>query len=252
MPRPAGRGTIISIHVLRVEDDNRKERPEECDHDFNPRPPCGGRPNLRTTRDMSPEISIHVLRVEDDLQLFLFTGILVYFNPRPPCGGRRLTPRPAGRGTIISIHVLRVEDDIDSRSTAQYPGISIHVLRVEDDGCGHGQPHLWHISIHVLRVEDDSMYGCPVSDRNDFNPRPPCGGRHGGWPSFHANRRFQSTSSVWRTTYIAGQESMSDSISIHVLRVEDDCIGRCISAVPHLFQSTSSVWRTTSIWWTLV
>ena len=43
MPRPAGRGTIISIHVLRVEDD------------------AAGRAMAR-----KGVISIHVLRVEDD------------------------------------------------------------------------------------------------------------------------------------------------------------------------------------------
>ena len=44
MPRPAGRGTIISIHVLRVEDDHSRW---ECNRFV--------------------KISIHVLRVEDDM-----------------------------------------------------------------------------------------------------------------------------------------------------------------------------------------
>ena len=33
------------------------------------------------------------------------------------------------------------------------------------------------ISIHVLRVEDDLMSGQQVLGIDDFNPRPPCGGR---------------------------------------------------------------------------
>ena len=57
--------------------------------------------------------------------------------------------------------------------------ISIHVLRVEDDGgevdavAGDG-----NISIHVLRVEDDLIFAAPR----------------------RVLQRFQSTSSVWRTT----------------------------------------------------
>ena len=33
----------ISIHVLRVEDDNVRLTDNELDKHFNPRPPCGGR-----------------------------------------------------------------------------------------------------------------------------------------------------------------------------------------------------------------
>ena len=56
------------------------------------------------------------------------------------------------------------------------------------------------ISIHVLRVEDDLRHTCTHVHQNDFNPRPPCGGRQiatGPAPEMEA---FQSTSSVWRTT----------------------------------------------------
>ena len=58
----------------------------------------------------------------------------------------------------------------------------------------------------------------------DFNPRPPCGGR-----------RVQH--GIHQTDY---------SISIHVLRVEDDseCNSHTLSL--KIFQSTSSVWRTTA------
>ena len=123
------------------------------------------------------------------------------------------------------------------------------------------------ISIHVLRVEDDRR---PVRNGHyprDFNPRPPCGGRRvqiqqrkmqenfnprppcGGRPtesrtSSHISRfqstssvwrtttrpwfsrlrrsLFQSTSSVWRTTIAIASDTGPQAISIHVLRVEDD------------------------------
>ena len=56
------------------------------------------------------------------------------------------------------------------------------------------------ISIHVLRVEDDVQ-----QVRNLF-----------------AGNKFQSTSSVWRTTGVPSFYRLFHVISIHVLRVEDD------------------------------
>ena len=125
---------------------------------------------------------------------------------------------------IISIHVLRVEDDphpptkeggphavFQSTSSvwrtteamvfeAASVSISIHVLRVEDDRRPAGQRVAAGISIHVLRVEDDAAQLAEIADLT----------------------KFQSTSSVWRTTLNYCQAWYYTDISIHVLRVEDD------------------------------
>ena len=77
---------------------------------FNPLPPCGGRPLTRSSAE----------------------GV-GNFNPLPPCGGRRgraiLSAAPAG----ISIHSLRVEGDCASYIKSVCFEISIHSLRVEGD-----------------------------------------------------------------------------------------------------------------------
>ena len=57
----------ISIHVPRVEDDRMKICGTSWEKNFNPRPPCGGRPSRLCRRTDSTR----------------------HFNPRPPCGGRR-------------------------------------------------------------------------------------------------------------------------------------------------------------------
>ena len=78
--------------------------------------------------------------------------------------------------------------------------ISIHVLRVEDDAPSSQTSFCTRISIHVLRVEDDHAvdgYTCDLC-------------------------KFQSTSSVWRTTEVDEAKDRMLEISIHVLRVEDD------------------------------
>ena len=78
------------------------------------------------------------------------------------------------------------------------------------------------ISIHVLRVEDDKVALKIWRCRLHFNPRPPCGGRPASSSHAPAAARFQSTSSMWRTTRRMGIEVRREVISIRVLRVEDD------------------------------
>ena len=56
----------ISIHVPRVEDDSLDCSTTYQTADFNPRPPCGGRPVTVTLQKQKKRISIHVPRVEDD------------------------------------------------------------------------------------------------------------------------------------------------------------------------------------------
>ena len=78
---------------------------------FYPRPPRGGRLDLRRVALLDAVISIHVLREEDDIHL------------------QRILNGQAG----ISIHVLREEDDGHRENGAGGHDISIHVLREEDD-----------------------------------------------------------------------------------------------------------------------
>ena len=124
--------------------------------------------------------------------------------------------------------------------------ISIHVLRVEDDRRDPGQQNRLRISIHVLRVEDDDRRHGSGREASDFNPRPPCGGRHPDQNildvlcDFNPRPPCGGRRCAWRWN------SLVKGISIHVLRVEDDNIYTLV--VQHLneFQSTSSVWRTTA------
>ena len=177
--------------------------------------------------------------------------------------------------------------------TSDYNGISIHVLRVEDDAASYrsilwlkgfqSTSSVWRttsasswmqltqlISIHVLHVEDDNHNRINVFRFQYFNPRPPCGGRRDRHGSCLCSCRFQSTSSMWRTTGVPSFYRLFHVISIHVLHVEDDafvfafgaklvhfnprppCGGRRSPIMQTwlrwLFQSTSSMWRTTSSW----
>ena len=149
--------------------------------DFNPRPPCGGRPipphgkmPLRTFQSTSSvwrttfqrlpwlppvKISIHVLRVEDDPGFYPGRRCSSYFNPRPPCGGRRSRARARTTSRLFQ------STSSVWRTTSSFPRPSLFCFR------------------------------------NHFNPRPPCGGRLLLDPVLHFGDPFQSTSSVWRTTH---------------------------------------------------
>ena len=169
---------MISIHVLREEDDTSRPRPMTGAIDFNPRPPRGGRPvpqprvspasgyfNPRPPRggrplrfnslDLSVKISIHVLREEDDPPAPAQLPRRSNFNPRPPRGGRPLDS--AKKGVI---------NEFQSTSSARR---TTYIFL--------GATMYWMISIHVLREEDDRRFCARSASRPNFNPRPPRGGR---------------------------------------------------------------------------
>ena len=191
---------------------------------FNPRPPCGGRPQAPGKAWVDMFISIHVLRVEDDVDDF--GHVLSFFGFQSTSSVWRTTRNlSAGScGYNISIHVLHVEDDALSmpamvqrtifQSTSSVwrttlfragrcagNGISIHVLRVEDDDFANIERKIDNVFQSTSSVwRTTSAVGFQALPPVYFNPRPPCGGRH-AWPV---------------------PELLSPHISIHVLRVEDD------------------------------
>ena len=101
----------ISIHALRAEGDASFLRLPQLHSNFYPRPPCGGRLEVRrfpptTERFLSTPsvrratpgrrqaagrqaISIHALRAEGDRSYARVRTYPENFYPRPPCGGRR-------------------------------------------------------------------------------------------------------------------------------------------------------------------
>ena len=94
--REVRRVVIISIHVLREEDDILADAVRGlCGYHFNPRPPRGGRRINSKSRPLPASISIHVLREENDPVRKAAECLGYYFNPRPPRGGRPLSAAAA-------------------------------------------------------------------------------------------------------------------------------------------------------------
>ena len=78
----------ISIHVLHVEDDEIFLIGLAAGLDFNPRPPCGGRPGLRWTASCASVFQSTSSMWRTTQIIWQKSVNRIYFNPRPPCGGR--------------------------------------------------------------------------------------------------------------------------------------------------------------------
>ena len=78
------------------------------------------------------------------------------------------------------------------------------------------------ISIHVLRVEDDFDYLRDNMATSKFQSTSSMWRTTSFLHQEHGRKRFQSTSSMWRTTHLPSVRGHRRGISIHVLHVKDD------------------------------
>ncbi len=101
------------------------------------------------------------------------------------------------------------------------------------------------ISIHAPRVGGDLSSPVPVRALRDFNPRPPCGGRHGKRVAKTDGKLFQSTPPVWGATAARRYGTFDRGISIHAPRVGGDTLFFEGDAIAEAFQSTPPVWGAT-------
>ena len=191
---------------------------------FNPRTPCGVRPDHCGQNFHKWEISIHAPRVGCDSAL-----------------------RPGGCVmTAISIHAPRVGCDRDA-SRAAHPGqISIHAPRVGCDRTSTGakfrsalfqstHPVWGATNLDIKRGGNNifqsthPVWGATVFDdltykhSMDFNPRTPCGVRLAAVSNPNSSSVFQSTHPVWGATVRAPALGPAGvTISIHAPRVGCD------------------------------
>ena len=220
-----------------------------CKLYFYPRPPRGGRRELRRTpvSDTSFLFTPSARRATSNTAPY--ASMMDDFYPRPPRGGRpfwksclsfsssNFYPRPprGGRpgtrhsgGTLLSKFLSTPSERRATLAGAEIP------------------PPAQNISIHALREEGDAMTARAALKRRYFYPRPPRGGRlsatrktQSSIPiSIHALREegdhadtdyvmsgeaFLSTPSARRATRGHEAYSCDVQISIHALREEGDC-----------------------------
>ena len=122
------------------------------------------------------------------------------FNPRTPCGVRQGVQDRAQNAVTISIHAPRVGCDHRVHTGGDGSAISIHAPRV---GCDRNlRITTWAQRDFNPRTPCGVRHGTKwcSSRRFYFNPRTPCGVRPGeGWVSLEFVK-FQSTHPVWGAT----------------------------------------------------
>ena len=171
---------VISIHALRGEGDQSASNCWSTRETFQSTPSVGRATVIFKGGKQKMSISIHALRGEGDIYMCLAYCAHKIFQSTPSVGRATCKRRQAESGAVISIHALRGEGD----------------KKMTCEDCIH------NISIPALRGEGDSnkaVYN--ITAKQNFNPRPPWGGRL-LLPLVGLLRRrlFQSTPSVGRAT----------------------------------------------------
>ena len=168
---------MISIHAPRVGGDHLRGALCMAQEHFNPRPPCGGRPEysrkLTLLRNFNPRPPCGGRRIPQGPERWKSP----YFNPRPPCGGRHL----------LKVHLL---DMALFQSTPPVWGATPEEeVRVKGK-LFQSTPPVWGATGPSTWTSRTGGY---------FNPRPPCGGRQRKQLKIQAvrakNRQFLQISS---------------------------------------------------------
>ena len=177
--------------------------PHAAHHDFNPRPPRGGRltyfvPSLATIIFQStPPARGATSRFGRILAFEIFQSTppargatdnqirrlhkQKHFNPRPREGGDIVDKLLSDMRKIISIHAPREGgDDHRGKDLPCRSPISIHAPREGGDAAGRSYIPHQAISIHAPREGGDAGPVLVLCVQRNFNPRPPRGGRPQG------------------------------------------------------------------------
>ena len=191
---------------------------------FYPRPPRGGRLHKSNRYSRVGAISIHVLREEDDRARpyvamtgkFLSTSSARRTTSHTPpgrAGSRYFYPRPPRGGRLSKDPVFRNAGQFLSTSSAR---------------------------------RTTRPFGRLFCCRRNFYPRPPRGGRRRvRWRCISILHFYPRPPRGGRPTE-RGCYSMTVTISIHVLREEDDIKAGSKYSIITIFLSTSSARRTTA------
>ena len=106
-----GIAEVISIHALRGESDPWLLPLRSSTHNFNPRPPRGGRPGRQNHTTRKDDISIHALREEGDQHRLRCRRRTAAFQSTPSVGKATGQAQDPGTRQAISIRNLHMEGD---------------------------------------------------------------------------------------------------------------------------------------------
>ena len=171
----------ISIHAPLAGGDSIKISLPSYENRFQSTPPLRGATGKQSKRYKRYPISIHAPLAGGDSAAAVGRCIYNDFNPRPPCGGRpeylnlfdtkkEFQSTPPLRGATVGSDDMCPEWDISIHAPLA-GGDAMPVVFQRHNG----------ISIHAPLAGGDLRETLIGILNHDFNPRPPCGGRRGGY-----------------------------------------------------------------------
>ena len=217
----------VSIHAPRAEGDARSGCGSTCGTCFNPRPPRGGRRELRDECRDHVVVSIHAPRAEGDVHKGA-TGVSpASFQSTPP----------ARRATWCLRLMLMIRQHLFQ---------STPPARRATTGSG-SQPPQETVSIHAPRAEGDLAGHVKIVMRLRFQSTPPARRATGGLKRTAPAPSFQSTPPARRATRVRVLDGRpADHVSIHAPRAEGDRLRAGRQEIGGAFQSTPPARRATT------
>ena len=175
---PGGQRQRISIHAPHAGSDAGRDRLPAAPYHFNPRSPCGERRRGNCSRCYCDNFNPRSPCGERPSPTSMRTG-LGNFNPRSPCGERQET-------CLIAPFVPQFQSTLPMRGATsrmraiyRFNQISIHAPHAGSDEGNSSKAIANTISIHAPHAGSDQRRGGRIAGNPDFNPRSPCGERHG-------------------------------------------------------------------------
>ena len=189
-----------------------RREPSSRRRNFNPRPPCGGRPSgsleagHSTTFQSTPSV----------------------WRATPTSFHGMASPRFQSTPSVwrATADVLTIDVSTEFQST---PSVwrATAAVRLEELAA--------NISIHALRVEGDRAPARWPRSSPDFNPRPPCGGRRPARANPPHTTDFNPRPPCGGRRGASRIDREAFEISIHALRVEGDAVLRVRVAIRRNF-----------------
>ena len=171
---------------------------------FNPRPPCGGRPGCCPGLALPNQISIHAPHAGGDRNRRDKYKVTIHFNPRPPCGGRPVLLCTSLLSWCISIHAPHAGGDPSSHIQMLFESISIHAPRAGGDRLGmytKTTPFLFQSTPPVRGATAEAQLNAAINA--EFQSTPPVRGATCEDADYIQVRVFQSTPPVRGATSVA-------------------------------------------------
>ena len=144
----------VSIHALLAESDPYRLPQHKVIHSFNPRPPCGERPEA-----LAPICRNLTFQSTPSLRRATVRGFIAFHRPG------------------VSIHALLAESDLDMGIDISPKSVSIHALLAESDRCDCRTEKQMSGFNPRPPCGERRLGPTAASAMMGFNPRPPCGER---------------------------------------------------------------------------